>query len=213
MNKSTEKHIYFIRHGQSRSNATRIIEGPESPLTEEGIEQATRVAERFRTIPIDVLYSSTYTRALGTAEKLSEMLGISVEILSELHERKFPSALIGKPWADEEGAHLREEQMQSWITGENVTDGESFEQLVERARFVKKTLEEKEANNIAVVGHGFFGKILTFYLLLGDELTPQLFVHKLLPRTQGANTGVTHFTFTETDGWILRVWNDHAHLG
>jgi uncharacterized phosphatase len=51
--------LYLIRHGQTDWNKNKLIQGhADIPLNEAGRQQAKRVAERFRDIHIDVVYTS-----------------------------------------------------------------------------------------------------------------------------------------------------------
>lgn len=65
------KTLYLMRHGQTRFNVQKRIQGAsDSPLTELGIEQA-KMAKAFfeqENISFDAVYSSTQERACDTAE-------------------------------------------------------------------------------------------------------------------------------------------------
>ena len=61
--------LYFVRHGESQGNVAGIHQSGSVALSENGIIQAQKVAERFATIAIDVIFASDYTRALETAKK------------------------------------------------------------------------------------------------------------------------------------------------
>lgn len=63
------KHLYMMRHGQTLFNVRKKIQGwCDSPLTEEGIRQATKAREILKDIPFDHYYSSTAERACDTLE-------------------------------------------------------------------------------------------------------------------------------------------------
>jgi len=67
--------IYFIRHGQSESNATPgIVAGInfDAPFTKLGHRQAKLLGERFKNdnISFDKIYSSTLIRAIQTTENI-----------------------------------------------------------------------------------------------------------------------------------------------
>mgnify|MGYP000686980834 CR=1 FL=1 len=214
MKETNTKHIYLVRHGESRSNATRIIEGAESPLTEKGIKQAAELARRFENINVDLLLSSPYIRALDTAKAIAQAKGdLTIEVVPEVRERVYPSAVVGTRHDDSARKEFVNAMESGWLTGNHSTDGESFEQLSDRARTVKEILEQKEERNIVVSGHGVFSKFLSLFLLLEDDLTPELFVKRFNPRMRTANAAITYFTLDVDEGWQMRAWNDHAHLG
>ena len=67
--------IYFIRHGQSESNATPGIAAGinfDAPLTKLGHHQAKLLGERFKSdgINFDKIYCSTLIRAIQTTENM-----------------------------------------------------------------------------------------------------------------------------------------------
>ncbi|MGG6796213.1 UNVERIFIED_CONTAM: histidine phosphatase family protein [Streptococcus canis] len=65
------KTLYLMRHGQTRFNQLKRIQGVcDSPLTDLGIEQATKVRDYFQELGLDftAVYSSTQERAVDTAE-------------------------------------------------------------------------------------------------------------------------------------------------
>jgi probable phosphoglycerate mutase len=76
--------LYLIRHGESKANTDRSIIGGrsnESPLTEDGIEQARllgRLLLQEEIIP-DRVFSSPAARALQTAEHTLKAMGLGIE--------------------------------------------------------------------------------------------------------------------------------------
>ena len=51
--------IYFVRHGETTSNASEIITGrTEVELSENGLKQALIAAEALKNIKIDAIYCS-----------------------------------------------------------------------------------------------------------------------------------------------------------
>ncbi|MBP2623882.1 histidine phosphatase family protein [Streptococcus oricebi] len=68
------KRLYLMRHGETRFNVQKRIQGAsDSPLTELGIEQAKMARKFFENqgIKFDRIYSSTQERACDTAEIVS----------------------------------------------------------------------------------------------------------------------------------------------
>lgn len=80
-------HLYLIRHGQSANNALPESERVEDPgLTTIGVEQARRLADRFRDEPITHLLTSGFLRAVETMLPLSQAVDPNPEIWTDLHE-------------------------------------------------------------------------------------------------------------------------------
>ena len=64
--------IYLVRHGQSEANISNYYQGQlDTHLTQEGFEQAQKVALRFKEInDFDIIYTSDLKRAYDTAKAI-----------------------------------------------------------------------------------------------------------------------------------------------
>jgi broad specificity phosphatase PhoE len=97
------KLIYFVRHGETESNAKGIRQGAEGALTEKGRAQALATAKRFpqkRGRP-QVIIASPYERTKETAGIIAKELGMDVEYSDLLKERKNPTEIIGHEGSEE----------------------------------------------------------------------------------------------------------------
>jgi 2,3-bisphosphoglycerate-dependent phosphoglycerate mutase len=60
--------LVLLRHGESTWNKKKIFTGwVDIPLTQQGIEEAIKAGENIKSIPFDVIYTSTLIRAQMTA--------------------------------------------------------------------------------------------------------------------------------------------------
>ncbi len=75
--------VYFVRHSDRLKSDQRDW---ESPITPKGMSQSESVASRLAKLKIDVVYSSTYKRALQTAEIVAKVLGKQIEHWDDLIE-------------------------------------------------------------------------------------------------------------------------------
>jgi probable phosphoglycerate mutase len=91
--------IVLVRHGETESNAQRVLQHPETPLSERGLAQARRVAERLARTRVAEIVASDYARALTTAELIRDACGAPLRIDAELRERNFGD-LRGRAYAD-----------------------------------------------------------------------------------------------------------------
>jgi len=91
--------IYLIRHGETAYNAKRILQTPEVPLSEIGVEQAQRLAARLAGAGIARILSSDLERAVMTARALEAMTGAPLHLDARLQERNFGD-LRGTAYAD-----------------------------------------------------------------------------------------------------------------
>lgn len=73
-------HIFLIRHGESEGNAARILCGQTIPtsLTSRGRSQILEAGRGLKDLPFEAVYSSPITRAVQSAEILSNVLGLGI---------------------------------------------------------------------------------------------------------------------------------------
>ncbi|HBV01259.1 MAG TPA: hypothetical protein DEF00_02585 [Candidatus Taylorbacteria bacterium] len=216
------KTVYFVRHGQSEGNVGSVFQHADSPLTAKGIKQAEFIAERCTRLPIDVIISSTQPRAADTAQIISENTKHEVEFSDLFRERKKPRSLEGKFHNDAEARKINEAWWNSLAgSGPRVEDGESFDDLRDRAGKALAFLSNRAEDNLLVVTHGFFLRYLVASAIFGEHMQSIQF-QPLMRTLRTENTGVTVLRydsprFSEEIGphvpWVLVTWNDHAHLG
>lgn len=215
---SMTKHIYFVRHGESDANKAGIRQGPDSTLSEEGQVQAERAGQRFKAFGIDHIVASPYTRTTQTAAIIHTHLHVPVEYSDLFRERKNPSEILGRTSDDPHAIEITKQLFENYhIPGKRYSDEENFEDLKERADAAVRFLEEHQAQNILVVSHGLFMRIFFARALFGEGLTSREFV-KTAYSLSSHNTGIAHFEYDpervgwDNKGWLLKRWNDHAHL-
>lgn len=154
-NISSMKKLYFARHGLSEYNKKGLLAGrTETPLTTEGRQQAKEAGKKARKFNLDAIASSPQGRALETARIIAKEAGLSKDkilVNSLLAERHF-GELEGKPWAPD-------------LNLDGLSDVESEDTLMERARLALEWLENIDADNILVVSHGSFGRALRSLIL------------------------------------------------
>jgi len=100
----TEPKIYFVRHGESETNATGILAGQRDvALTKKGIEQARELGSKLKAehFHADTIIASDLKRAHETAEIIAEAIGYDNRIvtLSELRE-SYAGDFEGRPYVE-----------------------------------------------------------------------------------------------------------------
>ena len=80
--------VYFVRHGESVANTSRVISNRSlpHPLTANGRAQALQLAARMQPVGITAIYASPVPRALETARLVGETLLISPHLSEGLRE-------------------------------------------------------------------------------------------------------------------------------
>lgn len=214
-----EKHIFFVRHGESNSNVDGIHRGSKAELTERGKQQAKDVASRIQRIGVDTLISSPYLRARQTAEIIGEACHLEIEESDLYIERKRPTDVHGLPHAHPESRAIMKGIFDSYTTdGHRHSDEENLDDLKERARTALSFLASHSGEKICVVTHGLFLRVLFASVLDSDFSGSHL--QNALKRLETSNTGISHFVLKEhfdefggETGWVVNQWNDSEHLG
>jgi broad specificity phosphatase PhoE len=148
--------LILIRHGESTWNRERRIQGQlDPPLSEDGLAQARRVAQRLERGEVQGLYTSDLLRATQTAEPIAATLGVEAVPMPELRE-----IFLG----DWEGLHTDDlasrfpEAWDAWTREPNwdvVPGGEgavAFEARVEST--IDRLFERHPQGDVVVVTHG-----------------------------------------------------------
>ena len=211
-----QKTVYFVRHGQSIGNITPEFQRLDSPLSEKGLEQAEKIADRITRIAFDALICSPLERTKQTCAAITAKTNVE-PIYSDLFvERIKPTGLEGKTHADEEASKIWKEWNKSLYTpGMRVGDGENFDDHVARADAALAYLEERPEQALVVVTHGYFLRTILARVLLQHTLTGENF-REIQTHAEMENTGITVIKRGERfvgTSWYLWTYDDHAHLG
>lgn len=169
--------IYLTRHGQDEDNAKKILNGRrDTPLTTQGIRQAKKLSQKIKEIGIcfEKVYTSPLQRAYKTAEIIAKEIGCDKpEKIEDLIERDF-GIMTGKSLNQINefcsSDILKTETINYFLSPEK---GETFPQIIERAKKILKYLDKKHKNtNILLVTHGDLGKMLycSYYNLNWKEV-------------------------------------------
>jgi broad specificity phosphatase PhoE len=213
--------LYFVRHGESVANAfdkageTRPEEWDR--LSERGWEQARSLGRRLKGLGLELIVASDMRRAQETAQGIAEVLDVPVQTDPDLHEVRQSDAFYASSPDYGETATLH------WMPTADPDyaepGAESFNQIVARVKRVQQRLEhEAEERRIVGVSHYGFLHFFLGHTMFGEDFAPR---HVLpLYQSSHANTGITIFerrTHRVMDGidlpgWILKTWNDQAHL-
>lgn len=212
-----EFYLTLIRHGQSTQNQNPDLMGqmPDVPLSEKGVRQAQRLYERLKLNPYDVVYSSTYTRALHTAQIATNYARDIIQV-ADLREYSagdwtntsrsqvvtMPVAarmgLLNHNFLPPNGESLAQVERRSslWLENEILYNKEKQAKAVELAK-------DNKVANYYCFSHGMTIKCLLHYILGFDKaLTWKVTIE---------NTSISQLYFGK-DGWRLISINDHAHL-
>ena len=154
------KAFYLIRHGQTIANVTQTSAGGglDSPLTDEGQEQARSLANLIHQLEIkpSKIYHSSMSRARDTASLINEKLGLAMHEADDLKEHLL-GEWEGKPWDD---------VMPKIIANERPEGGENKDDFAHRVKNIISNIlhgHEDEQPAMLVAHGGTFHSILHMY--------------------------------------------------
>ncbi len=146
--------LYFVRHGEAVSNVRPndpLSDEERNRLTKKGEEQATKVAERLKSIAAAGVYVSPAGRARATAEVIAKARGGSgPTVETDAAPLKDGVLADGTPFPIAA-------RMQAWRKSEDIRpkDGESLEDVRVRAvALVKRLAARHPAEAAVLVAHG-----------------------------------------------------------
>lgn len=193
--------LYLVRHGETIWNLEKRFQGQiDSPLTENGREQAQILGKFLQGMSFDVLITSDLGRAAETAQILNSFLNIPVFIEEPiLRERNF-GIFHGLNKEEAEKKYPQEAAL-IWSTNADaaVPGGESKNQLMQRVqRFLDELPIRYVGKRILAVTHGGVVNTIIRIVLRIPVEAPRRFK---LP-----NTGLNIFVYQENE-WFLRAMN------
>ncbi|HEY5614854.1 MAG TPA: histidine phosphatase family protein [Bacteroidota bacterium] len=161
--------IYLARHGETDWNAERRLQGDtDTALNSRGREQAAKLAERLKGVPLDMVYSSTLQRSRDTAEIARGE--VPLKSRAGLNERR-----VGKfegKWLDrtKDPATAEEYPKRSRDPDDELDGGESLNQFYARVRATFADIQGQHSSGaILVVAHAITNQMILRAIF---DLTP-----------------------------------------
>ena len=198
--------LLLVRHGESiparDDQPFPQVDGQGDPeLDPRGHEQAERVADRLALEDVSAIYVTTLQRTAQTAAPLAARLGITPRVERDLRE-----VHLGE-WEGSFRKHVAEGHpiaQQMYVQGrwDVIPGAEPADAFAERVRAaITRIAAAHRDEAVVVMSHGgTIGQILA----LATGARPFAFV--------GSDNGaISHLVVTD-ERWILRRYNDTAHL-
>ena len=199
--------LILVRHGESEAAVEdepfELVEGHGDPaLAPDGRAQAELVGERLASEPIDAIYVSNLQRTVQTAAPLAARRGLTPIVdrdLREVYLGEWESGLFRKKVIERDPVALRMAEEQRWDV---IPGAEPADEFRARARAAVERIAAVHPDQcVAVFAHGG---------IIGEMLCQA--------------TGAKGFAFTPDNAsisqlivhpqrWIVRRFNDTAHLG
>jgi ribonuclease H / adenosylcobalamin/alpha-ribazole phosphatase len=199
--------LFLIRHGETADNLQmRYLGVRDEALTENGKEQASRVAEALSRVPVKMVISSHLRRARDTAAKIQHACGIELRLDERLAEGSFGN------WEGLTRAEVLElgsrdaKLLAQWESEPSCAppEGESMESIQRRiVALAEELLNDFPNSSLALVSHvGPIKALLCSVLGIPLQASRRLFLD---PGSISVVEWGAHP--------VLRLFNSHAHLG
>jgi 2,3-bisphosphoglycerate-dependent phosphoglycerate mutase len=202
---STE--LVLVRHGASADSVEgetfELVEGQGNPpLSDMGRHQAEQVALRLAHEPFDALYVSTLQRTAQTAAPLVARVGMTPVVDADLREvflGEWEGGLLRQKAADQDPLWEKVLSEQRWDVVPGAESREVFGGRLRRA--VERIATAHPGGRVVAFSHGAaIGEILA----QATGSAPFAFL--------GADNASISKIVVHEDRWILRGYNDTAHL-
>lgn len=199
--------LLLIRHGESEAAYLEepfpLVDGHADPqLADDGRAQAELVAERLAKTPIDAIYVSTLRRTMQTAAPLAHRLGLTPRVEPDLREvnlGEWEAGLFRKKVAENHPIAERMWAEERWDVIPGAEPADAFAARVGGA--IRRIAAAHPDQRVAAVVHG---GVIGQALALATGSRPFAFL--------GADNGSISRLVITPQRWILRGYNDTAHL-
>lgn len=146
--------IFLIRHAESTSDVEDRYGGDYNDhLTEEGKEQAQKLAVSLQDKNIEIVYSSPKFRARETAEIVVKHLGRPLEVVDDLRERNAYGIVTGMVKA-KAGEQYPDEVAKLGDYRQTVLDGEEYGHFKQRVIKAYNEIRQLKCSTVAIITHG-----------------------------------------------------------
>jgi 2,3-bisphosphoglycerate-dependent phosphoglycerate mutase len=199
--------LFLVRHGASADAIDgedfELVEGQgDPPLSDIGRQQAELVAERLAGQKFDALYVTTLRRTVETAAPLIRLTGLKPRVEPDLREvflGEWEGGLFRQKVADADPVAVRMLTEERWDV---VAGAESAAAFTNRIRGALERIAAAHPDaRVVVFSHG---------AAIGEALA-QATGSRPFAFLMSDNTAIARLVLTP-DRWILRGFNDTAHL-
>lgn len=198
--------IYVIRHAEAEGNLYRIVQGQHNSfITPRGHRQIACLAERFKNVHLDALYSSDLRRTVTTAGAITKYHELELRLTPRLREINL-GVCEGMSFGDMyrfdpvQMDNFNNDPAQWCAPG-----AESFAECTVRiVSAVTEIAVKNEGKTVAVVSHGMAIRSLLAYILnVKSRDIPSL--------PHGDNTAVSKLIY-DKGSFTVEYYNDNSHL-
>lgn len=199
--------LLLIRHGESaparEGEQFPLVDGRSDPeLAPEGRREAEQVRQRLGDEAFDAVYITPLRRTAQTADPLVHRLGLTPVVehgLQEVHLGEWEGGLVRKHFAENHPLAHQVHLKQRWDVIPGAEPAEEFGTRVRGA--IERLAARHPDQRLAVFTHG---GVIASVLSMASGSTPLAF--------SGADNGSISEVVVSGSQWIVRRYNDTAHL-
>jgi probable phosphoglycerate mutase len=145
--------IYITRHGKTIWNTEKRLQGrKDSPLVEEGKQNAKALKQYIKDIPFDCVYSSPTARSYDTAKLITDLPIVKDNRLIEMNFGIFEGERIKDVL--EKHYDIYNNMWNHPERFDRIPEGESYDEVLMRIKSFLDDLKQKNYNNVLIVTHG-----------------------------------------------------------
>ena len=170
--------LYLVRHGETEYNRENRL-GGDPPLTDRGLEQASRLAQHFMGVEMPYIFTSTKLRSYQTAAPLLESRPDCISMAFTEFDEIDAGVCEGMRYADVRDSmpleyEARARNKYSYI----YPNGESYAMLKERvARGLRRALFLAGEGTLMIVGHQAINRtLLSLFLFQRPNDVPYTYI-------------------------------------
>jgi alpha-ribazole phosphatase len=210
------KTVYLVRHGETISNIKKLWQDGSDVLSPSGFLQADILASRIKNLTVDKAITSTLTRAVQTAERITKQTGLTFMESAFFAEATVPTSTVGYAYENDENNPVFKFFAARDAHTDNpdfrYEDEETYNEFIDRIKAGLVYLESLPVENILVVTHGTILRTLISCIMHQDMGMTPLILFKAGWNLETVNASISVIRKKEYKPWTILTFNDHAHF-
>ena len=205
--------VYFIRHGESQSNAgARTRDHFSVGLSENGVSQADKVANYIKNCP-DLIVTSSFVRTKMTAEPLIKQFPDAAALEWPVQEFTFlhPSNWIGTTKDERYPKRINYWQLADPFLKDG-QESESFADLMVRIKYIYDLIRKQKNAFIVIYTHEEFALAFYWSIYLGkQEFNSENMkrFHSFICAVRFPNCAIIKYRFIDNEIWASNLIMSH----
>jgi probable phosphoglycerate mutase len=203
----TAKTIYLARHGATNYNDKDLIQGwMDNPLSQRGIEESEKLAERLKDEKLEIIYHSTLCRTKGTAEIVNRYHQVPLQVIESFIEMNLGD------WEGKEFLKVVREHpeiYQEWASNPDasIPGGETFKQVYDRVKPGVQEVLASPYKRILIVAHAMVNRAI-----MGNMLGIEPLMARRFRMDNCALSRILAYDLPRGPHFVVDIWNESRFL-